>query len=159
MGVSGSGKTTIAHLLATDLGYQFIDADDLHPQTNKDKMHAGVPLTDEDRSGWLTAINLAAQQLKTDGIGVVIACSALKNSYRLRLREGLSTVRFFYLKGSFGQIEQLISQRSNHFMPTSLLKSQFETLEEPGADEPDASAIPISTVEEELRIIKSQLQN
>lgn len=157
MGVSGSGKTTIAQLLAKDLGFQFIDADDLHPQRNKDKMHACMPLTDEDRVGWLAAINLAAQQLNIDGPGVVIACSALKNSYRVRLRDGLSAVRFFYLKGSFDQIEQLISKRINHFMPTSLLKSQFETLEEPGEDEPDSFTIPISTIEEELMLIKKLL--
>ena len=130
MGVSGSGKTTVGEPLARKLGWRFIDADDLHPPANVAKMSRGVPLEDADRWPWFDRIVAEMRRLTAAGESAVIACSALKQAYRDRLATG-GDVRFVYLKGDIATIEPRLERRSGHFMPPSLLPSQFATLEEP----------------------------
>ena len=131
MGVSGSGKTTIGQLLAKDLDWPFYDGDDLHPQANIDKMRRGIALTDDDRDSWLTALRHLIDELLHKNQPAIIACSALKQSYRDRLQSSKKKVRFVYLKGDFTLIRNRLQQRRGHFMNASLLASQFATLEEP----------------------------
>lgn len=130
MGVSGSGKTTLGKQLSEKLNLAFFDGDDYHPPENIKKMSEGKPLDDADREGWLLRLNaLAKDQL---GKGAVIACSALKEKYRNLLSQGLrDTEIWVYLVGSFKEIDHRIMQRKGHFMPSSLLKSQFRELEAP----------------------------
>lgn len=135
MGVSGAGKSTVAAALAAHLGFSVEDADAYHPPANIAKMHAGIPLTDDDRWPWLQAIADAIDRKAAAGTPVVIACSALKRAYRDVLVHGRDDVRFVYLKGSRDLIAERLVRRSDHFMPTSLLDSQFATLEEPTPDE------------------------
>ncbi len=135
MGVSGSGKSTIASLLAIRLGWTYEDGDWFHPAKNVAKMHAGHPLQDEDRWPWLRAIAAAIADARLQNKRMVIACSALKRKYRDVLVSGARDVRIVYLKGSREQIGLRISLRQGHFMPSSLLDSQFDTLEEPRSDE------------------------
>ena len=136
MGVSGSGKTTIGEALASRLGWRYLDADDYHPPENVAKMAAGTPLQDQDRWPWLEKINFILN--KQDG--AVLGCSALKESYRQRLTAGLKDYRIAYLKGSFELLSRRAAARKHRFMPASLLKSQFETLEPPrGAIEIDVA--------------------
>lgn len=130
MGVSGSGKTTIGKALAERLGIPFFDADDFHPETNVAKMKAGLALTDQDREGWLTEINRAARR-ESKQSGAVFACSALKEKYREVLAAGLAGVKWIFLCGDFEMISQRMKARTDHYMPQSLLTSQFEILEEP----------------------------
>jgi gluconokinase len=135
MGVSGSGKTTISTLLALQLHWEFEDGDWFHPTRNIDKMHAGIPLTDEDRAPWLIAIADFIDQARCEGRHAVIACSALKRRYRTVIVGNRPDVRLIYLKGDKELIGRRIAARHEHFMPPSLLDSQFEALEEPGPDE------------------------
>jgi gluconokinase len=135
MGVSSSGKTTIGALLAGRLHWEFEDADWFHPESNIDKMHAGIPLTDEDRWPWLKAIAAWIDQARAQGHHAVLACSALKRSYRNIIIGDRADVALVYLKGSEPLIARRIATRHGHFMPPRLLHSQFEALEEPGADE------------------------
>ncbi len=134
MGVSGSGKTTVAALLAGRLGWDFEDGDDFHPPANVAKMHGGTPLTDDDRWPWLGAIAAWIDATRTAGQHGVVACSALRQAYREVLITG-PDVRLVYLKGSRELIGQRQAARHNHFMPAKLIDSQFATLEEPGPDE------------------------
>jgi len=131
MGVSGSGKTTIGRLLAQDLGWPFYDGDDFHPQANIDKMRQGIPLTDDDRDAWLTALRQQIETFIDNRQSAVLACSALKQAYRERLRGDRPEVRFIYLKGDYALIRQRLQGRQGHFMKADLLSSQFATLEEP----------------------------
>lgn len=142
MGVSGSGKTTIGSLLAKELKWKFYDADDFHSDSNKEKMSKGIPLTDEDRASWLSALQ---NLIQTEQDSFTLACSALKGTYRdiLKVNE---EVKFVYLKGSFEEIEERLNQRKNHYMPVKLLRSQFDALEEPG----DALIINISNTPQEI---------
>lgn len=135
MGVSGSGKSTIASMLAHRLDWSFEDADWFHPPANVEKMQGGVPLTDEDRWPWLRAIAAWIDETRAAGQHGVVACSALKRSYRDILVGGRSDVRIVYLKGERELIARRMAARSGHFMPAGLLDSQFQTLEEPGPDE------------------------
>ena len=129
MGVSGVGKTTIGKLLSQELQIPFFDGDDFHPKENIAKMSNGIPLNDDDRNGWLQTLNkLAKDELKNNSC--IIVCSALKQKYRDILTEGVEA-HWVYLKGSFQQIKERLEARSNHFMSSKLLESQFETLEEP----------------------------
>lgn len=130
MGVSGCGKSTIGKLLATKLRVPFFDGDDFHPEANVQKMANGLPLTDKDRKGWLQKLNEIAIEHKPSG--AVIACSALKETYRNLLKQNLEKqMVFVYLKGTFEEIHARLKERQDHYMPIELLKSQFETLEPP----------------------------
>ena len=131
MGVSGCGKSTVAEMLAQETGGVFLDADDFHPPANREKMASGIPLCDDDRWGWLEILNRELKTLDGSGKPVFLACSALRQVYRDHLSEGLPHLRFIYLKGSAELIRSRMASRDNHFMPTSLLDSQFATLEEP----------------------------
>jgi carbohydrate kinase (thermoresistant glucokinase family) len=144
MGVSGSGKTTIGKKLSERAGIPFFDADDFHSPPNKEKMKKGDPLTDDDRSEWLTGINaLAKEQMKKKG--AIIACSALKEKYRTVLSgEIIIPVFWIFLRGNYELIQKRMLGRTDHYMPASLLASQFGTLEIPKqaitidiSDEPD----------------------
>lgn len=131
MGVSGCGKTTTGKLLAEKLDLPFYDADDFHPQKNVDKMKSGLPLTDRDRVPWLEKLATHINKWSASG-GAVLACSALKESYRTVLKpKHESDVHFVYLKGSEELIYQRLKSRKGHYMPAELLRSQFSTLEEP----------------------------
>ena len=132
MGVSGSGKTTVGNILAAKLGWQFADGDDFHPADNIEKMRRGSPLTDEDRCPWLRSLREYIAGTCERGEDLVLACSALSHDYREYLSaDNSGCVRFVYLKGSEELIRQRLANRTGHFMPPSLLRSQFQALEPP----------------------------
>ena len=136
MGVCGAGKTLIGSALARELGLEFLEGDALHPPENLKRMAAGIPLTDDDRQGWLLALAARLREAKRAGGGLVVSCSALKRKYRDLLRsQGDVDVRFVYLAGSRELIADRLANRRGHFMPSSLLESQLATLEEPSPDE------------------------
>jgi gluconokinase len=135
MGVSGSGKSTVAEVLAKHLGWRCEDGDKFHPASNVAKMSAGQPLTDEDRWPWLKAIAAEIARTCAAHDHAVVACSALKRAYRKVLLNGRSDVRFVFLDGTETLIASRLAARKGHFMPAGLLASQFRTLELPGADE------------------------
>jgi gluconokinase len=135
MGVSGCGKSTIAAMLAERLALEYVDADWLHPKANVEKMQRGIPLDDEDRWPWLRAIAARMAELRANGRGCVVACSALKRAYRDVLRDGGEDVCFVHLHGPAEAIAPRLSGRDGHFMPATLLASQFAALEPPQADE------------------------
>jgi gluconokinase len=136
MGVCGSGKSLIGAKLASELDIEFVEGDGLHPPDNVKRMAAGIPLTDDDRQGWLIAIAARLREAKRAGRGLVVSCSALKRSYRDLLRSlGDADVRFVYLAGSRALIADRMAKRRGHFMPPSLLESQLSILEEPSPDE------------------------
>ena len=135
MGVSGSGKTTIAALLAGRLGWDYEDGDDFHPPANVAKMQGGTPLTDEDRWPWLRAIADWIDATRAAAGHGIVACSALRRAYRDILVSDRPDVRLVYLRGDRALIARRQAARHNHFMPASLVDSQFAALEEPGADE------------------------
>ncbi len=148
MGVVGSGKTTVGNLLAQKLDWQFADADDFHPAENIRKISHGIALTDADRAPWLAALRRAIEKWNAQGQNVVLACSALKHSYRQEL--GAGAVQFVYLKGEAQLISQRLHARHGHFASDAILKSQFDDLEEPAdavvvsiAQAPDAVAAEI----------------
>ena len=129
MGVAGSGKTTVGRALAHALDWPFHDADDYHPQANIDKMAQGVPLDDSDRRPWLERLHKLITSSLQSGDSLVLACSALKESYRAALRQ--PGVRFIYLQGSEALIRERLESRQGHYMKPEMLRSQFATLEEP----------------------------
>jgi gluconokinase len=131
MGVSGSGKTTIGKVLASELHWKFQDADDFHSPANIEKMRQGIPLSDDDRHIWLQALRQAIDQALQTNTNLILACSALKTAYRQRLGKQSDRVKFVYLQGSFELIEQRLKQRQGHYMKDNLLRSQFDDLEEP----------------------------
>jgi len=135
MGVSGSGKTTIAALVAHALGCQFQEGDDLHPRANVEKMRRGVPLTDDDRRPWLEKIAQEIDGWRTRDESGVLTCSALKRAYRDLIIGDRKDVSLVYLRGSYDLIHDRMAARHEHFMPVALLDSQFKTLEEPTPDE------------------------
>lgn len=135
MGVAGAGKSTLGLALAERLGWTFQEGDDLHPAANREKMAAGRPLTDDDRSPWLAAIGAWMDSRIAAGAPGVISCSALKLAYRDRLRAGRPDVRVIFLDGEAGLIGQRLKARTGHFMPAALLDSQFAALERPTAGE------------------------
>lgn len=135
MGVSGSGKTTVASLLAERLGCAFRDGDDLHPRENVEKMKSGTPLTDADRLPWLQAIGRQIDAWRERGEAGVVTCSALKRIYRDIIVGGRRDVSLVYLKGIQALIHGRLQARTSHFMPVGLLDSQFATLQEPAEDE------------------------
>src|SRR5262249_33313325 len=140
MGVAGSGKTTIGRMLARALGWQFIEGDDFHSQQNIDKMRAGVPLTDEDRSAWLELLANQVKHVDAAGSSAVLTCSALRASYRSVLSTASPNLRFVFLRGNFEVIESRLLSRGEHFMKAGMLRGQFDALEEP----PDAMIIDVS---------------
>ena len=132
MGVSGSGKSTVGKILAGQLGWTFVDADDFHPPANVEKLHRGIPLTDADRLPWLDALGHRIGEAKGRGENVVLACSALKHSYQHYLaRYAAESVHYVLLVGSEELIRRRLAERKGHFMNPRLLHSQFETLEAP----------------------------
>jgi carbohydrate kinase (thermoresistant glucokinase family) len=135
MGVSGSGKTTVAELLAKTLGCRFLEGDSLHPPANVEKMRNGTPLNDDDRLPWLKRIAQEIDGWRDRGESGVVTCSALKRTYRDVLIGNRSGVTLAYLKGSRELIQRRMAARHAHFMPVALLDSQFATLEEPTPDE------------------------
>lgn len=146
MGVSGSGKTTIGQLLSAELICSFIDGDDFHPPVNIKKMSSGEALTDEDRWPWLEILTDKIQEYIQQEQSMVLACSALKKSYREILCVERELVQFIYLKGNYATIVRRMQSRENHFMTKSLLQSQFATLEEPE----DAIVVDISPSPSEI---------
>lgn len=151
MGVSGSGKTSVGKDLASTLGYDFVDADDLHSAHNVAKMARGEALTDADREPWLLAVRDAMAERLGRGAGVVMACSALRLAYREVLRGAGSDVRFVYLKAEKSAIAKRLSRRSQHFFAPSLLDSQYATLEEPDfAVERDVVVVDATLTRESL---------
>ena len=158
MGVSGSGKTTIADKLAERLNWTFEDADKFHPPSNVAKMSAGQPLTDEDRWPWLRAIAAEIERVCKSRQHAVIACSALKRAYRDILADGRNDVRFVFLKGTQQLIGSRLSSRKDHFMPPGLLASQFGTLEPPGPDENAVTVSIDASVEAIVDDIQRQLK-
>ena len=130
MGVSGSGKSVVGQALASDLGWLFFDADDFHPPANVAKMAAGTPLTDADRWPWLDRLASEMGEIQQRGGNAVLACSALRQAYRDRIRRA-GGVRFVHLAGDYDIIAARIAARTHHYMPPSLLASQFATLEPP----------------------------
>lgn len=129
MGVTGSGKTTVGTLLAQQLGWQFADADDFHPPANIEKISRGIALNDSDRAPWLASVREVILRWNAAGKNLVLACSALKRSYRDRLRVG--AVKFVYLKGDYELIRERLRKRHGHFASESILRGQFQDLEEP----------------------------
>jgi gluconokinase len=136
MGVSGSGKTTVASILAARLGWPLEEGDVLHPTSNIEKMHTGQPLTDDDRAQWLRSVAEWVERRLDSGGNGVITCSALKRSYRDVIDRRGSGVVFVFLAGSRETIAARLAARQGHFMPASLLDSQFADLEDPGPEEP-----------------------
>ncbi|KGA33504.1 gluconokinase [Pectobacterium odoriferum] len=150
MGVSGSGKSSVGAELGLAIQAKFIDGDDLHPRANIQKMASGTPLNDDDRAPWLERLSDVAYSLAHKNETGIIVCSALKKRYRDRLREGNEKMVFIYLKGSFELVLERHKARAGHFMPTDLLKSQFDALEEPGSDEPDVLKVDIDGTREDV---------
>jgi gluconokinase len=149
MGVSGSGKTTIASRLAARLHWRFAEGDSFHPPANVARMRDGIPLTDEDRWPWLDAIAAWIDAERAAGERSVVTCSALKRAYRERLARGHGDVRFVYLKGQQALIARRMADRKGHYMPVALLQSQFDALEEPGPGE-NPLIVPIEAPPEEV---------
>jgi len=148
MGVTGSGKTTMGQRLAETLGWQFHDADDFHPPANKTKMHAGIPLTDEDRWPWLRAMRAVIEEALAGNVGTVVTCSALKRAYRDVLSGGLPNVHYVHLTGDADVLATRLAGRRGHFMNPALLDSQLATLEAPAdAIDVDVALTPDQQVE------------
>lgn len=153
-GVAGVGKTTVGMLLADSLQCPFLEGDSLHSKANVEKMSRGIPLTDADRAPWLTAIYARLLEAFTTGQSLVVACSALKQSYRTRLAAGLA-ISWVYLKASEELIRSRLQHRTGHFMKADMLASQFEALEEPSdALVADASRPPDAIVKQILNELR-----
>lgn len=149
MGVSGSGKSVIGAAFARALDTDFVEGDEYHPAENVDRMSRGIALTDEDRAGWLRALATRIRESKEAATGLVMTCSALKRSYRDVLRAESRRLQFVFLKGERALVAERLAGRRGHFMPPSLLESQFTTLEEPSPDE-DAWVCDITQSPQEI---------
>jgi gluconokinase len=134
MGVAGCGKSSVAQALAARIGGVLIEGDAFHPQANVDKMQRGIPLTDEDRAGWLDRLSEELERVASCGERSVLACSALRQRYRNRLRDATSSLGFVFLDLPQPEALRRVAQRASHFMPASLVESQFATLERPVAE-------------------------
>lgn len=149
MGVAGSGKSTIGMMLASELNWAFSDADSFHPPANIEKMSKGIPLNDADRIPWLLAMQQAIAGWLQAECNTIVACSALKSTYRQILFLNPQQMQLVYLKGSFQLIQKRLEERQNHFMNKDLLLSQFDTIEEPEeAIYIDASLPPTAIVQQ-----------
>lgn len=148
MGVAGSGKTTVGRRVAERLDWAFLEGDRFHSKANVAKMASGEPLTDEDRWPWLAAMHAALAQHQAEGRSAVLACSALKASYRARLLNDLDNTQIVYLKGDFDLINQRMQARQGHYMKASMLESQFNILEEPDDAWNVDVALPVDTLVE-----------
>lgn len=158
MGVSGSGKSVVGEALAKKIHAHFIDGDDLHPQSNIDKMSAGIPLTDQDRDGWLKSIAKIGHKDSENGNMCIIACSALKKKYRDMLREGNTNICFVFLSGDYKLISERVEARKHHFMHLDMVKSQFETLEAPTFNETDVITVDVAaSVSEIVKEVEAKL--
>jgi gluconokinase len=161
MGVSGSGKTTIAAGIARETGWDLLEGDAFHPAANIEKMKHGIPLTDEDRWPWLRAIAAKAAELRAQGRSCVVAASALKRSYRDVLLGDRIDTNLVYLRGTKALIAERLARRRNHFMPPDLLDSQFATLEEPGVDEDpivvDIDATPEAIIAKVMAALRARM--
>src|SRR5262249_293488 len=155
-GVSGAGKTTAGKLLARELGWPFLEADDFHPAANIKKMRSGRPLTDEDRWPWLDCLRKEIEQLLSAGENVVLACSALKRASRDRLRVS-DEIRFVFLCGDYALVEKQLRSRRRHFMNPDLLQSQFDDLQEPQTDEHALTVAVGRTPQEIVEEIEAKL--
>jgi gluconokinase len=157
MGVSGAGKTRIGELLAERLHCEFTDGDAFHSAANKEKMHKGIALTDDDRWPWLKTIRAAIEEKQRAHETAVFTCSSLKRSYRDILRAGDKDVCFVYLQGTREVLQERLTTRTGHFFDPSLLQSQLDTLEEPGADEAITVSIDL-TPEQIVDAVLDQLK-
>lgn len=157
MGVSGSGKSTVGRMLSNSLESKFIDGDDLHPRSHKDKMATGAPLDDDDRTPWLNAIADQIQAELTDGNAIIVACSALKRRYRTLLTASAPSVVFVHLDGARALISDRQTQRDHEYMPNSLLDSQFATLEPLQLDERGIVVDLNHTPEEIVQLVTQRL--
>jgi len=154
-GVTGSGKTTIGRLLAKDLGWKFHDADEFHPASNVEKMRQGIALTDADRWPWLETVRELLKERIARKENLILGCSALKEEYRDYLQVS-EEIKWIFLKGEYGLVADRLEQRRGHFMNPDLLRSQFETLEQPKGD---ALVLDVgATPERIVQIIRRQLQ-
>jgi gluconokinase len=157
MGVSGSGKTTLGQGIADRLQWRFQEGDELHPRANVEKMSRGEPLTDEDRWPWLDAIGRWLDERAEAGENAVLTCSALRRTYRDRIRDGRPGVRFCHVVASAETLRDRLEHRRGHYMPASLLPSQLATLEPLGDDEPgvvvEAAGEPSDVLGEALRAL------
>ena len=157
LGVSGAGKTTIGKLLARELAWRFVEADDFHPAANVEKMRSGHPLTDENRCLWLEHLREEIKRTIAVGENAVLACSALKRAYRNRLRVS-DDVKFVFLRGDYAVVEKQLRDRPHHFMNPNLLQSQFDDLEEPESHEDVLTVQLGGTPEEIVGEIKAKLR-
>ncbi|HUS55799.1 MAG TPA: gluconokinase [Thermohalobaculum sp.] len=148
MGVCGTGKTSVGQIVASRMGWTFIEGDDLHPALSREKMASGTPLTDDDRWPWLDSIAEAMHVIHEAGGSAVVACSALRQVYRDRLRLSGAEIIFLHLTGDASLIRERMEARRDHFMPPGLLDSQLATLEAPRADEPVFEIDVAGSVEE-----------
>jgi len=155
-GVSGVGKTTVGKLLARELGWQFLEADDFHPAANIKKMRSGRPLTDDDRWPWLERLRKQIEQWLSAGENAVLACSALKRAYRDRLRLS-DEIKFVFLCGDYALVEKQVRSRRRHFMNPDLLQSQFDDLQQPQTDEHALTVAVGRTPEEIVEEIEAKL--
>jgi len=158
MGVSGSGKTTIANALVAQSGYTFAEGDDFHPTANVEKMHAGHPLDDDDRWPWLRAVAQWIGEHERSGTSVVVTCSALKRSYRDLLRRNNNSVWFVHLTLPTATLADRLQRRKGHYMPASLLDSQLATLEPLDADEPGITVAGDATPNEVAKDVLEALR-
>lgn len=155
MGVSGCGKSTVALRLARELGWELAEADTFHSAANIEKMRSGTALTDEDRAPWLDAIASWIDARRRRGQPCIVACSALKRRYRERLAGGHADVQLVFLAGPYDTVAGRLAGRSGHYMPLSLLQSQFETLEPPGPEEKPivlSIALPVDEIVREVTL-------
>ena len=157
MGVSGSGKSTVAQILAKDLGWQFQEGDSLHPPANVEKMRAGIPLTDSDRAPWLAKVAEWVSDRIAAGEPGIITCSALKRAYRKQIVGGHPEARFVYLHGDRATLQAHVDHRHHEYMPVGLLDSQLKTLEEPQPDEPAVWVEVAGTPAETVADLKAKL--
>ena len=150
MGVSGSGKSTVGASLARRLECPFLDADDFHPAANVEKMKHGIPLNDEDRMPWLRRLHEELEHRLGSGASVVLGCSALKESYRKILEEGLSRIDFVFLDVDQLTLKERLGKRKDHFFPKELLESQFAALERPSDAIAVDARLPFQDVVEQI---------